>query len=247
MGGAACVEWMLWMRARTWLRRMASSWRAPTSRAAGTAAFKGSTGPVMDYYLVLDFEATCEKNSRIKPQEIIEFPVLKVNARTHVTESEFHSYVQPTVHTQLTAFCTQLTGVTQDMVDGQPVLKDVMVTFHDWMNANGLLDPHVKACFVTCGDWDLKTMLPGQCQYFHIPIPNYFRQWINIKHVFRAITGKKVSGMTEMLDHLGLTLDGRHHSGIDDSRNIAKILVALARQNPALSPTMTLPPFEFKV
>ena len=207
----------------------------------GRATFAGSAVPVMDYYLVLDFEATCENNKRITPQEIIEFPVLKVNARTLETEAEFHSYVQPTVNTQLTAFCTQLTGITQDMVDGQPVLKDVMAAFHDWMNANGLLDPNVKSCFVTCGDWDLKTMLPRQCQYFNIPIPKYFRQWINIKHVFRTVTGKKASGMAEMLDYLGLSLDGRHHSGIDDSRNIAKILAALARQNPALSPTMSLP------
>ena len=54
----------------------------------------------MDYYLILDFEATCENNKRITPQETIEFPVLKVNAQTLETEAEFHSYVQPTVHTR---------------------------------------------------------------------------------------------------------------------------------------------------
>jgi ERI1 exoribonuclease 3 len=29
--------------------------------------------------------------------------------------------------------------------------------------------------------------------------------------------------MTEMLDKLGLKLEGRHHSGIDDCRNIVRI------------------------
>lgn len=43
---------------------------------------EAQNAPVMDYYLVLDFEATCEKHKKIVPQEIIEFPVLKVNART---------------------------------------------------------------------------------------------------------------------------------------------------------------------
>jgi inhibitor of KinA sporulation pathway (predicted exonuclease) len=42
----------------------------------------------VDYYLVIDFEATCEKDSRgggfIKefPNEIIEFPVVVLNAKT---------------------------------------------------------------------------------------------------------------------------------------------------------------------
>ncbi len=32
-----------------------------------------------------------------------------------------------------------------------------------------------------------------------------------------------MGGMDQMLDELGLELVGHHHSGIDDSRNIAKI------------------------
>ena len=32
------------------------------------------------HYLVLDFEATCQKGGRIDPQEIIEFPCLLVRA-----------------------------------------------------------------------------------------------------------------------------------------------------------------------
>lgn len=30
--------------------------------------------------------------------------------------------------------------------------------FHSWMGENGLLEPNCSSCFVTCGDWDLKTM-----------------------------------------------------------------------------------------
>ena len=32
-----------------------------------------------DHFLVLDFEATCERDTKLRPQEIIEFPCLKVN------------------------------------------------------------------------------------------------------------------------------------------------------------------------
>jgi len=41
-------------------------------------------------------------------QEIIEFPVLKVNGSTFETEAQFHQYVQPDVHKELTDFCTEV-------------------------------------------------------------------------------------------------------------------------------------------
>lgn len=44
-----------------------------------------------DYFLVLDFEATCDEERKIHPLEIIEFPVLKINARTFQCESTFHT------------------------------------------------------------------------------------------------------------------------------------------------------------
>ena len=198
----------------------------------------------IDYFLVLDFEATCEDKAKMKPQEIIEFPVLKVNAQTMKVESTFHSYVQPTAHPILTPFCTELTGITQEMVNGQPILQEVLKEFHKWMSVNGLLDPSVNSCFVTCGDWDLKTMLPSQCKNFKLSIPHYFRRWVNIKRIFEEATGEKNKGMPGMLRHLGLQLEGRHHSGIDDSRNIAHILAKLAEIQPNIQPTMQLPPFE---
>lgn len=49
-------------------------------------------------------------------QEIIEFPILKLNGRTMEIESTFHMYVQPVVHPQLTPFCTEV------KCKGSPVL-----------------------------------------------------------------------------------------------------------------------------
>ena len=200
-----------------------------------------------DYFLVLDFEATCDDRNAPKPQEIIEFPVLKVNARTFQTESTFHTYVLPTEHPVLTTFCTELTGITQGMIRGKPSLSETLQSFHEWLKTNNLLDPGVSFCFVTCGDWDLKTMLPGQCKYLGIPVPNYFHRWINIKQVFRNVTGHKATGMPGMLRHLGLSLDGRHHSGIDDSKNIAKILIKLVKMSPSnIQPTTILRTYSLK-
>ncbi|XP_071478899.1 ERI1 exoribonuclease 3-like isoform X1 [Diadema antillarum] len=182
-----------------------------------------------DYFLVLDFEATCLENEKIHPQEVIELPVLKVSGKTFETESTFHQYVEPQVH-GVGDFCTKLTGITPEMVKGQPTFAETLKLLNDWMLREGLLDPAVKSIFVTCGDWDLKTMLPSQCGYFEIPYGSYFRQWINIKKSFAVVTGHFPKGMMQMLEKLHLEHVGRHHSGIDDCRNIANILRALAQK-----------------
>ncbi|XP_019356975.1 PREDICTED: ERI1 exoribonuclease 3 isoform X2 [Gavialis gangeticus] len=166
------------------------------------------------YFLVLDFEATCDK-PQLHPQEIIEFPILKLNGRTMEIESTFHMYVQPVVHPQLTPFCTELTGIIQGMVDGQPSLQQVLERVDEWMAKEGLLDPSVKSIFVTCGDWDLKVMLPGQCQYLGLPVADYFKQWINLKKAYSFAMGSwPKNGLLDMNKGLNLQHIGRPHSGI---------------------------------
>lgn len=189
----------------------------------------------LDYFLVLDFEGVINKDKESpNVMEIIEFPVLKVNVRTLEIEAIFHSYVQPVVHKALNPICTEITGITNDMVRGQPTLPEVLDKLNGWMKEEGLLEKGVKFCFVTCGDWDLKSGLPINCNYLKISYPDYLRRWINIKSYFQAIVGKKGHSMKTMLNDLQLSLDGRHHSGIDDSKNIAKIVQELARRNEQL-------------
>lgn len=52
--------------------------------------------------------------------------------------------------------------------------------------------------------------------------------YTNIKEIYSQVFMKvKQIGMPGMLNGLSLDLDGRHHSGIDDSKNIAKIAASL--------------------
>ena len=95
-----------------------------------------------------------------------------------------------------------------------------------------LLDKGVTTCFAKCGNWDLNICLPTQCKYQKLDYPDYLRRWINVKDLFERITSRKRNGMAGLLKELGLKLEGRHHSGIDDSRNIAKILATLASKEP---------------
>ncbi|ELT98134.1 hypothetical protein CAPTEDRAFT_225969 [Capitella teleta] len=194
-----------------------------------------------DYFLVLDFEATCDDKVQVDPQEIIEFPVLKVNAKTFEVESTFHQYVEPRVHKQLSPFCVELTGIIQDMVDGQQHLEAVLGDFQKWMQDEGLLNEGVKFIFVTCGDWDLKKMLPSQAKYFDIAYPDHMKSWINIKRPFTDVVGQyPKNDMMEMLQKLNIAHTGRHHSGIDDCKNIAKILRGIALKGYCFRCTLSL-------
>lgn len=191
-------------------------------------------------FLVLDFEATCEKGSTIEPQEIIEFPCIKVNGQTCAIEDTFHQYVKPKENPILTPFCIELTGIIQDMVQNQPYFEERFIQFQQWVERNGSWKPDQKSIFVTCGDWDLQVMLPKQCKQVNMDIPCEMRRWINVKKAFAAATGYFPRGIIDMLTKLNLQHEGRLHSGIDDCRNIVRILKALMEMGYILEETSSL-------
>lgn len=68
------------------------------------------------YFVVIDFEATCDKEKSPNPQEIIEFPSVLVNSMTGQMEDFFQIYVRPTCNQHLSDFCKELTGIQQNQV-----------------------------------------------------------------------------------------------------------------------------------
>merc|ERR1712048_202629 len=69
-----------------------------------------------------------------------------------------------------------------------------------------------------------------QCDVAGCRVPQRFRHWLNIKELFSSVLGKKGSAMPAMLEALKLELRGHHHSGLDDCRNIARILQVLLQK-----------------
>lgn len=74
---------------------------------------------------------------------------------------------------------------SQDVVDDQLPFEEVLKQFFLWIESNDIeLDgPKPNAIFVTCGDWDLLTMLPKQCGLSGLPVPTIMKSWVNIKKV----------------------------------------------------------------
>jgi len=191
---------------------------------------------IFDLFLVLDFEATCSDTNPQFRSEIIEFPIVVVDAKTGKIVAEFREYVRPVLNKTLSAFCVKLTGIEQETVDAAatfPVVFDKAQQFYKNIHQKY---PDAKTVFVTCGDWDLQFMLPQQAQISNTKIPRYYHKWVNVKIPFREIRKDFLGDMTGgvgmpfMLQNLGLPLVGRHHSGLDDSRNIAKIVSTLVEK-----------------
>jgi inhibitor of KinA sporulation pathway (predicted exonuclease) len=196
-----------------------------------TSDERPTAAPLKSYYLVMDFEATCEENVRAWPNEIIEFPAVLIDRTSLETVDEFRAVVRPTERPILTAFCTNLTGIQQTDVDNADPLDVVLDRFTTWLSLHGITT-NGNAFPIFCGDWDLGKCLPAECRRKQISVdrvPEVLSSWCNIKKVFAAhyaLQGRQ-KGMAGMLAHLNLPLVGHHHSGIDDSRNIAQIVRAL--------------------
>lgn len=202
-----------------------------------------------DAYVVLDFEATCEANRRVPHPEVIEFPMVVVDPVQCAVVAEFQRYVRPIAARKLSAFCVELTGITQRVVDHAKPFPSVYTAALDFLKACGLGDasPSRSYCIVTCGDWDLGTMLPAQMRTSgQLGTPESWSRWCNLKKYMKdlkpPLAGRnskpvRINGMPDMLAAMGLALQGRHHSGIDDCRNIAAVLCALLSRGHVVTPT----------
>lgn len=97
-----------------------------------------------------------------------------------------------------------------------------------------------SSVFVTCGDWDIKTMLRRQLSHGDAEggvdasgkVVAPFDRWLNVKDAFRHYIGPRNynPSMPDMLKRMRMELEGRHHSGIDDCKNILRIVQKLREE-----------------
>ncbi|CAI5636372.1 3'-5' exoribonuclease 1 isoform X2 [Oreochromis niloticus] len=194
-----------------------------------TAAEGGPTDTYYDYICVVDFEATCEEdNPSDFLHEIIEFPMVLINTHTLEIVDTFQEYVKPELNPQLSDFCVKLTGITQKMVDEADPFPVVLQRVVSWLQERELGTKY-KYAILTDGSWDMSKFLNIQCRVSRIKYPPFAKKWINIRKSYGNFykVPRTQTKLSTMLEKLGLTYEGRPHSGLDDSRNIARIAVRM--------------------
>ncbi|MCA9570987.1 MAG: exonuclease domain-containing protein, partial [Myxococcales bacterium] len=131
-----------------------------------------------------------------------------------VTDS-FQTFVRPVIHTRLTRFCTELTTIRQDQVDGAP-------GFTEAIRLLGRFAGPVAPRFCSWGDYD-RNQLDREAKRNNVRLP-LARDHLNVKAAFAEREGHKKRGLGGALQRVGLTFEGTAHRGIDDARNIARLL-----------------------
>jgi inhibitor of KinA sporulation pathway (predicted exonuclease) len=170
-------------------------------------------------YIILDLEATCWKDRSLKHQnEIIEIGAVKINDQQEIL-GEFNAFIQPRLHPELSAFCTELTTIEQSDIDSAKDFKTVITNFWDWIN----LEEDYLLC--SWGFYD-RSQFKKDCKLNQIST-NWLKHHISLKHQYATIKNlKRPLGMGGALKKEKIVLEGTHHRGIDDAKNIAKIFLA---------------------
>ena len=151
--------------------------------------------------------------------EIIEIGAVMVETKNFTPVNEFQTFVKPVRHPILTEFCQQLTSITQAQVEQAPPYPEVINNLKTWLSQYS--DDHL--IWGSWGDYDRK-QFQQDSQFHHLPFPFDYPH-INLKKMFAKSQGLKGRyGMPEALKLANLPLEGTHHRGIDDTRNIAKLM-----------------------
>ncbi|NUP46227.1 MAG: exonuclease domain-containing protein [Catenulispora sp.] len=169
------------------------------------------------YLNVVDVEATCWEGRPPGGQvsEIIEIGLTVVDVEERVRVGKHRILVRPE-HSTVSAFCTELTGLTQEEVDGGVPFAEACEVLREHR-----ADSRVWASW---GDYDRK-QFRRQCD---AGVRYPFGAHVNAKQQFAVAQGwSKGVGMHRALEVAGLPLEGRHHCGADDAWNIAALVLGL--------------------
>ena len=190
--------------------------------------------------LVVDLEATCWDASTpegasqsIHTMEIIEIGCALSNQ--HGTVLDTRSFmVRPQRQPVLSEFCIELTHITQAMVDNAPPLADAVVQMNAWLN-----DVAADALWCSWGNYD-RLHLEAQSQEHDARPAVLAFPHLNLKRIWRRTTGqKRKNGFAHALAFHDLAFEGHHHRGVDDARNMVRVLPYM---NWALKPELLTPP-----
>ncbi|EKF98412.1 hypothetical protein TCSYLVIO_010686 [Trypanosoma cruzi] len=102
---------------------------------------------------------------------------------------------------------------------------------YDETHNPGWIDCERMICMVTDGPWDMRKFM-YECSVVrdgHL-FPPLFYRWVNVRHSFAEHFRMRPRKLNDMLRKLGLSFHGHPHSGIDDSRNIARIVIELLKR-----------------
>lgn len=170
-----------------------------------------------DKLLVVDLETTCTNEHAEQFQnEIIEIGMCIVDMKRLIAEKNVSIFVKPQ-RSEITDFCTRLTGITaEDVKDGLLLPEAVELLIKEFQT-----NDYVWASW---GDFD-RLIVNRECKQYKSRFP-FNRQHLNLKAMFGVVHG---TGELPSLDQAAKMTNqpflGEHHRGVDDARTAAQLLI----------------------
>jgi inhibitor of KinA sporulation pathway (predicted exonuclease) len=169
--------------------------------------------------VIVDLEATCwpREDGLDEEMETIEIGAVLIDPDEEQVVAEFDAFVRPIRHPILSDFCRELTTITQEDVDNADRFPAVLERFVEWTgNAQGCI-------LASWGRYDPQ-QLRKDCYLHGIDYP-FLGPHMNVKNWFaQRVTGKRRCGLKRAVRLCNLDFAGTHHRGIDDARNIWRVI-----------------------
>lgn len=176
----------------------------------------------LDRLLIYDLEATCY-HDKTKKTEIIEIGIVPLDLDTlEVREDIAFSSLIINRKTEISEFCTELTGITQQMI------KERGKDFADVCNTISKFYSK-KYPSASWGNYD-DTKLKLQCDEYGIEFP-FGKTHHNLKNLYALLTGdRNEKGLANALKERKMEFKGTQHCALDDAINTALVFANVLKE-----------------
>jgi len=172
-----------------------------------------------DKIIVVDLETTCTNEHAEQFQnEIIEIGLCVVDLKTLTAEKNLSLMIKPQ-RSEVTDFCTKLTGITPEDVKEGLLLPEACEILIAEYQTN-------QYVWGSWGDFD-RLIVNRECKQYKAKFP-FNRQHYNIKVAFGIANAlDELIGLDKAVKLANQTFIGQHHRGVDDARTTAQILIRM--------------------
>jgi len=122
-----------------------------------------------------------------------------------------------------------LTGISKDTLKSKGNLENAVHQFDNYIKRKFGNTKEFR--LITDGIWDLQIQLYREAQKKKINLAWYYKEYLDLKDEFRNFLPwfpeSYRPDLRAMVKALRLDFMGKHHNGLDDSRNIAQIVLRL--------------------
>ncbi|MCC6754446.1 MAG: exonuclease domain-containing protein [Saprospiraceae bacterium] len=171
-------------------------------------------------FVILDLEATCWKPDLSgREQEVIEMGACIVSPLCEIA-SRFSKLIKPEKFPLLSAYCINLTGISQEEINRSRTFDVAWLEFLDW------IELHVDdVTGIYCwGKFDREILLDS-CYKYGVPA-DILHSYTDLKQTYACIKDlPKQVGLDRALAMEGIAFEGNRHRALPDAYNLSKLFV----------------------